>query len=361
VAKDAVRPSAAMEGRGSYNKHAILPAVGAAFALPHLERAVAAAPLEPAGQPIVIADYGSSQGRNSLAPMRVAIEAVRARVGADRPVIVYHIDQPSNDFNSLFEVLDAHPDRYSRGDPNVFPCAIGRSFYGNVLPPNSVHVGWSAYAAMWVSRIPAPIPGHVFFARATGEVRSAWERQGAADWESFLSLRGSELRPGGCLVISVPGADEEGVSAFEEIWDQANSELTAMVDEGAITAEERGRMAMNVWPRRRSDLIAPFGKDGRFQSLVLKGSETCMLRDLAWEAYEIDADADSLAMKHAMFFRTIFTPTLASFLDRVRAGDVSASTAFADRLTSGLKRRIAARPTHMHSLVQIVVAAKALA
>ncbi|MBV8442056.1 MAG: hypothetical protein JO312_16100 [Hyphomicrobiales bacterium] len=359
MAKDAARPSAAMEGRGSYNKHSLIPSVGAAFALPHLERAIADVPLGPTGQPVVIADYGSSQGRNSLAPMRVAIDAIRARAGADRPILVCHNDQPANDFNSLFEVLDTSPDSYSRGDPNVYSCAIGRSFYENVLPPNSVHVGWSAYAAMWVSRIPAPIPGHVFFARSTGQIRAAWERQGAEDWESFLSFRARELRPGGCLVISVPGAEEDGASAFEGMWDQANAELAGMVDEGAITVDERRRMAMNVWPRRRADLVAPFERDGQFQSLILKGSETRLLRDMAWEAYEIDADAESLAMKHAMFFRAVFTPTLASFLDRVRAGDASASVAFADRLTSGLKRRIAASPAHLHSLVQIVVVAKA--
>jgi hypothetical protein len=359
MAKNARQPSAAMEGKGSYNRHSLIPSVGGALALPHFKRAVADALLDPFNLPIVIADYGSSQGANSLAPMRVAIDGIRMRVGPDRPIFVYHVDQPSNDFNSLFEILDVRPDCYARGDANVFPCAIGRSFYEGVLPPNSVHVGWSSYAAMWVSRIPAPIPGHFIFARSTGEVRVAWERQGVQDWESFLTLRARELRPGGSLVVSVPGADENGASAFEGIMDHANAELAAMVDDGVITAQERSRMALNVWPRRRADLIAPFASKGRFQSLILKESETCVLRDPAWEAYEADRDAEALAAKRAMFFRSIFTPTLASFLDKARAGEPGASLAFADRLTSGLRRRLAASPAPMHSLVQIVVAAKA--
>jgi hypothetical protein len=37
-------------------------------------------------------------------------------------------------------------------------------------------------------------------------------------------------------VISVPGADEDGASAFEGLWDQANAELAAMVDEGLMKA-----------------------------------------------------------------------------------------------------------------------------
>ena len=35
-------------------------------------------------------------------------------------------------------------------------------------------------------------------------------------------------------------------------------------------------MALNVWPRRMSDLVAPFAVDGRFQSFVLKTTETCL-------------------------------------------------------------------------------------
>jgi hypothetical protein len=309
--------------------------------------------------PVVIADYGSSQGLNSLAPMRLAIGAIRARDSADRPILVFHIDQPSNDFNSLFEVLDKSADAYFRGDPHVFPCAIGRSFYEPVLPTNSVHVGWSSYAAMWVSRIPVPIPGHIAFMGSTGEVRAAWERHGAEDWRKFLSLRALELRPGACLVISVPGTDENGVSVFAGIMELANAELKAMVEEGEITADELARMALNVWPRRKADLIAPFADDKRFESLMLIESETCVLEDPAWAAYEVDGDMDALAAKRAMFFRSIFTPTLASYLDRAREGDAGAVTHFTDRLTAGLRRRLAADPTPMHSLVQVVVVAKA--
>ena len=131
---------------------------------------------------------GSSQGLNSPGPMRLTVESVRRRSSGVRLIRLHHVDQPSNDFNSLFELLDTSPDRYSLNDPYVFPCAVGRSFYENVLPANSVHVGWSSYAAMWVRRIPALIPGHFAFQRSTGEVRAAWERQGAEDWETFLSL-----------------------------------------------------------------------------------------------------------------------------------------------------------------------------
>jgi hypothetical protein len=40
-------------------------------------RAVRNIVLDPGDEPVVIADYGSSQGKNSLAPMRIAIRNLR--------------------------------------------------------------------------------------------------------------------------------------------------------------------------------------------------------------------------------------------------------------------------------------------
>ena len=130
-----------MEGGGSYNRHARIQAGGADLALPYLEGAARSLALPPASDPIVVADYGSSQGKNSLAPMRAAIRSLRTRVGNERAVMVVHVDQHANDFNTLFDVLHSDPERYSMDDPNVFPSAIGRSFYESVLPETRLHSG----------------------------------------------------------------------------------------------------------------------------------------------------------------------------------------------------------------------------
>ena len=124
-----------MEAEGSYNRNARIPAGGAALALPLLEEAARNVELGGRNEPIVIADYGSSQGKNSLGPMQAAIRILWERAGSDRLVMVFHVDQATNDFNTLFEVLDSDPDSYALGEPNVYPCAIGRSFYSRVLPP----------------------------------------------------------------------------------------------------------------------------------------------------------------------------------------------------------------------------------
>jgi hypothetical protein len=68
-----------MESKGAYNKYAKLPASGAALALPVWEEAVSNVALDACDLPVVIANYGSSQGKNSPRPMQVAIKILRQR------------------------------------------------------------------------------------------------------------------------------------------------------------------------------------------------------------------------------------------------------------------------------------------
>ena len=305
---------AVMEGKGAYNKHAKLPSEGAALALPLLERAIREVELDSGDKPIVIADYGSSQGKNSQAPMQVAISGLRKRISPNRAISVFHIDQPSNDFNSLFDVLDADPNRYGVDDLEVYSAAIGKSFYEKVLPGGSVHLGWSSYAAVWLSRVPALIPGHFISIRSTGAVRAEFERQAAQDWEAFLTLRARELRPGGRLVVVLPGIAEDGSVGLEPIFDHANAALEEMVADGAITSEERSRMTLRAHPRRKRDLLAPFERSGKFQQLTVEDFAMSEVSDAAWDQYASDGNKDALTTKRTLFFRSIFVPSLACAL-----------------------------------------------
>jgi hypothetical protein len=347
-----------MEKSGSYNKHAYIPASGATLALPLLENAAGSVALDAGDHPVVVADYGSSQGKNSLLAMKVAIKTLRNRLGPNRPISVFHIDQPSNDFNTLFGVLNADPDRYVLDDPNVFPSAIGRSFYENVLPPGSVHLGWSSFAAMWLSRFPASIRGHFMSIRSTGTVRDEFDRQAAQDWESFLALRAKELRPGGRLVVVLPGVSDDGWTGLEPLFDHANVALAEMVEEGAITASERAAMVVGAYPRHERDVLAPFAGVGTFQCLAVEAVEVLPLQDAAWSEYERDRNKEALASKRALFFRSVFTPSLGSALTHVQLGDAEALRIFGDRLEASLNRRLTTHLTALQSLVQIVVLAK---
>ena len=345
-----------MEGGGAYNKNSILQAAGGASALPLLEQAARNVALNTSDDPIVLADFGASQGRNSLVPLRIAITTLRQRLGAVRPISVIHTDLPANDFSTLFQLLETDPDSYLRDQPHVCTYAAGKSFYEPLFPPNTVTLGWSSYAVMWPSQLAALIPGHIYSTRSTGAVLEAFNKRGDEDWRRFLSLRAMELRQSGRLVIVVAARDENGLHGLEPLMDHANAVLVDMVKDGTITTAERERIVLPAHPKSRKDLLAPFGPDNRFHGLIVEHCEVFPGPDPAWVEFQADRNPQRLAIHRAGFFRAAFAPTFASALDNGRS--VAHRVAFSDRLEQDLQRRIASDPAEMRLVIGVIVIAK---
>ena len=133
------------------NRNAAIPRIGRRLRDTAPRKTAQQISLNSDDRPIGIADYGSSQGKNSLAPIRSAIATLRMRAGRQRPIFVCHTDLPANDFSEMFALLESDPESYLQGEPQVFPYAIGRSFYRSLFPPGYVDLGWSSYAAVWLS------------------------------------------------------------------------------------------------------------------------------------------------------------------------------------------------------------------
>ena len=134
--------------------------------------------------------------------------------------------------------------------------------------------------------------------------------------------------------------------------------LREMTAEGAITAEERACLVLGSYTRRKDELLAPFANKGQFQRLTVEDCDMTRLPDAAWADYQRDGDKEALAMKRALFFRAIFTPSLVSALAGARNGNGEALNAFADRLQDGMARRLASRPAPADMAVQTIVLAK---
>src|SRR5262249_10926761 len=150
--------------------------------------------LPPGGEVFHIADLGSSQGRNSQEPVKRALRILRRRA-AGLSVAITHNDQAGNDFATLFSLLQNDPEAYLREFPDVFPYAIGRSFYEALFPAGSVDLVWSSIALHWLSRNPLLLRDHIWPCFAKGPERDAFAGQAREDWERFLLLRARELKP----------------------------------------------------------------------------------------------------------------------------------------------------------------------
>ena len=169
-----------------------------------------------------------------------------------------HTDVPDNDFTAMFRTLADDPDAYLRKDAATFASAVGRSFYTQILPSNSVNLGWSSWAIQWLSRTPAPIPDHVQVAYSSDEaVRAAYAKQAAHDWHEFIAFRGRELCPGGRLVVMTVGRDEEGEFGFRRLLSALVDTLDELAAGELLSEDEVHRMCiptvarteLTSWPR----------------------------------------------------------------------------------------------------------------
>jgi cyclopropane-fatty-acyl-phospholipid synthase len=333
---EGARPTA-MQGGGFYNRHSTMQEANLVSALPLLEEAASAAALPDAGA-LVLVDYGSSEGRNSLAPVRAAIERWRARVGSDRAIEVIHADLPSNDFTTLFTLLDEAPGSYLAGDRAVFPSAVGRSYYAPIRPPQSVDLGWSSNALHWMSRNPIEVRDHGWaILGGSAEARAAVARQQDEDWLRFLQARGSELRAGGRVVCQFMGQgdDHHGfewmAGAFWDCWE-------AMARDGLVTDAELRRMTIGSAGRTVEQIERPFAQ-GRCAGLALTHLSVVRAPDPFWRAYQEKHDAARLGQGWANMMRAANGPSFAAGLDPDRD-----KGRLLDELTLRLAERIAADP-----------------
>jgi SAM dependent carboxyl methyltransferase len=350
---------AAMEGQGGYNRSSQVQAAGLSPAVPMLEHAARTVALPAGSQPIVIADYGSSEGHNSLLPLGAAIAILRERIGPDRAISVVHTDLPENDFSVLFELLNTDPNSYLRKDHAVFASAVGRSFYEQILPAGSVTLAWSSWAVQWLSRAPCPIPDQVQVAFShDAPARAAFSGQAAEDWQQFLTHRERELCPGAKLAVMTMAVDQDGEFGYRPLLNAMYSALVDMVESGFLSGDEMRRMVIPTVGRSRADLLAPFGAEGRFGSLRLEELDIFLGEDHFWSDFERDGDAQRFAARWAAFSRASVFPTLAGSLNGGR-NDLRAAQ-FIEDLESGTTMRLAANPGRMLIPLGRVLLAKEL-
>ncbi len=342
---------ASMEGDGFYNRNSAMQAAGVARILPIWEKVAGTVPV--GDETLVIADYGSSQGRNSMAPMRIAIAALRAKSAAGRIVKVIHTDLPSNDFASLFQALGEEPDSYMKGATGIFPSAIGRSYFEPIIAPGTVHLGWNSWTLQWLSNNPIEVSDHILAGFSESETaRNAVIQQAARDWRDFIAARSSELRPGARL-LCLFGADQPD----RPTWDWPFGELWgAVVDmnlAGLLDERELLRMTLPLFSRTLEDIKAPFSQDGTFRGMAIEHAEVTSTPDPFWPEYEKTGDAEHLGRAWAGIWRAAVGPTLenATNPERDRAAVI-------DDLYSRFAMRIAASPRQQQGAIAVVIIRK---
>lgn len=337
---------------GWYSAASRLQAAGLRRAIALFEQAAEVVPIPRAPRPIVIADYGAGTGHNSVLPVCAAISVLRKRTRPEHSILVTHTDVPENDFTALFRTLSDDPDSYLKRDAASFGSAVGRSYYTQILPSNSVNLAWSAWALHWLGSVPTPTGDHLLAAHSDdADVRAAHTRQAAHDWHEFVAFRGRELSPGGRLVVMTLGVDDDGRLGFEPLVTALVDTLTELVDAGTLTDAERRAMSIPIVGRSAKDFESPFAPSGTFEKLSIVHLELFDAEDRFWTQYRSDGKTEAFGARWAAFTRAALFPTLAWALN----ADRDPATVF-DALEHGIATRLAAAPTQTRiPLAQLVI------
>lgn len=340
-----------MSGGGFYNLHSSLQDAAIRKVLPLWRDALKNVAIT--DRRVTIVDYGSSEGRNSLAPIGAAIESVRARTGAQTPVSVIHTDLPGNDFSTLFRMLIESEDSYLKSGAEIYPSAIGRTYFEQILPANSVEIAWNSWTLQWMSENPVEDPDFLYGAFSPNPwVREAVSQQLQKDWRAFLRLRAIELAPGGRM-LCLFGSRDESILGWEWIAGSLWSVILDMWREGLISDSEKLRINLPLGPRGVEAIRQPFDQEGHYSGLRLLHAEVMQSPDPYWREFQKTQNAAQLGENWKNFMKAVFEPVIRTQIDPSRN-----VIAIVDEIFERFAAKVAATPRETEHYVGIAIVEK---
>lgn len=306
-----------MVGQGFYDRNSAPQWRAIEAVLPWLGAAAASLPLDDQAPALTVADFGCSEGRNSLEVMRHLVPHLRAR--SDRPVLTVHSDLPTNDFSGLLARL--RPGEGPAIGTGVYSSVVPGSMFDQLLPPQSTHVAMTFNAIAFLSRRPLDkLPGYILpngpsAERRVGYVtdaeRAAFAAQANADLEAFLRARAAELVPGGKLLIEVFGVSADGRTC-DGIYDALNDAVLEVLEAGLIERAGYEAFYQPVYMRSLDELTAPVNQDTASCAhlFALDDSRAYEVAVPFVETFGRTGDVATYARHFTDFFRAFTEPVL---------------------------------------------------
>lgn len=255
-----------MKGGGYYDAHSKEQRAALDEFLPWLEDAIADLPI--ASDPhasIRMLDIGSSEGGNAIHAMNRLIK--KCREVCDLPMWIFLDDLPTNDFNHLFSNLFPGNTAALSG-PNVFPCVIGASAFGSIVPPRTVHVATTFNAIGFLETKPDIGLPHYILPMGPGprapragvsvseHERAPFARQAAQDLYGFYHARAEELISGGKLLVQVFGRDQRTSTSYG-VYDVLSDAILDLVENGVLPRSYYEELVFPIYFRTIEELLEP--------------------------------------------------------------------------------------------------------
>jgi len=212
-----------------------------------------------------MADFGSADGGTSQEMWSNLISKIRNSKD-DRQIEILYTDLASNDFSTLFKMMQG-----MQGDPefsfqnkfsNVFVHGCGTGFHQQLMSSESLSLGFSATAMHYISEKPCQINNHVHMVGANSDEKSKFQEQALKDWESILLSRSKELVKGGRFICLSFGIDEDGNylghTGGHSMFDKFTFHWKSLLNKGIITEDEFQAATFTQHYRTVSEFRKPF-------------------------------------------------------------------------------------------------------
>ncbi|CAF1075365.1 unnamed protein product [Rotaria sordida] len=194
---------------GCYNLNSRQQMRAVELSLPFIQQAIDVLDLSSLSstQLLIIADFGSSHGLNSMYAMKAIIEYFKKSKNEQRSFLIVHNDLSTNDWTILFDLLNK--------DSSYFGLANGRSFYEQCLPSDSLSIGYSSTSIHWLSCKPCNISNHCALLFNTNDEFDKFQQQARLDYSQFLEHRSNELILGGVLILCIHCINDKRLNGLE--------------------------------------------------------------------------------------------------------------------------------------------------
>ncbi len=266
-----------------------------------------------------VVDYGAADGGTSLDLITNIVSLIRER-SQEQEISITYTDLPHNDFSALLRMIHTDTEdagqTYASKHSNVYVLCSGTSFYQQIVPSETVDIGFSATAMHWLSSVPCSITDHIHAVGAVGDEWQVFCDYALRDWENILMMRARELVAGGVLVLANFCIDEEGHylgnTGDVNMFDTFNYLWREMADSGMITEEEYQATVFPQFYKTIDQFREPFDdpnskirKAGLILDSIYTGTLKCPYRA------EFNRIGDAVA------FADAYVPTLRSWSETV--------------------------------------------
>ncbi|XP_054811210.1 S-adenosyl-L-methionine:benzoic acid/salicylic acid carboxyl methyltransferase 2-like [Prosopis cineraria] len=274
-------------GEASYANNSLLQQKAITLTKPIREEAITCFYKERLPRTLSIADLGCSFGANTLfviGELIEIVEKIRRDLNHESPeYTIFLNDLPSNDFNNIFKSLERFKQKLSSrvigGIGQCYITGVPGSFYGRILPTNSVDFVHSSSSLHWISQVPEGVEnnkGNIYNASTSPlDVQKAYCDQFQRDFSLFLKCRAQELVEGGRMVLTLVGRSCSDPSSHESnySWELLAMALKDMVSEGIIKEDQIDSFNFPLYYPCPSELELEIEKEGSFTLNCLEAFE----------------------------------------------------------------------------------------